>query len=149
MTCKYWLLLFLFNSCGGDFTGYSNDELGESNQEESQNLPDFSTRLTNDLLIAGRQCRGGETALSRGETFNCEPSQWLVTVDNINTCTPEGCTEIEVEPTIATLESTSAQANIEFFDLRSSIPVTTETSNILNGVTVRFGDNQAPRVLFK
>jgi hypothetical protein len=141
-------IFFLIISCGGDITGYSNDELGEQRQEDS-GLPDFSTRLTNNLLIEGERCRGGEATESEGQVFICEADQWLITVDNINTCTPEGCTDIKVIPIIAQLIGVSTQGNTDFFDIAPAIPVSEQVDDTLENVTVRFRSNEVPLVLFK
>lgn len=76
-------ILFLYAGCGGDDQGYSNHQQGES-REEDNSLPDFSTRLTNNLLISGEQCSGDETTVSQGQSFNCNSTEWLITVDDIN-----------------------------------------------------------------
>jgi hypothetical protein len=148
---KRWFVLLpfcLLVSCGDFFIADSNHQKGEPQLEDNA-LPDFSTRLTNDLLVSGDQCQGGETTDSEGEVFVCESTQWLITVDNINTCTPEGCTEVAVVPTIGILEPVSTQEDFQYFDIRASIPVSAAVEAILERVTVRFGGNEAPQVLFK
>ncbi len=147
---KIFLLItmLIFSGCGGDSTGYSNHQQGEQ-REEDNSLPDFSTRLTNNLLIAGTQCEGDESTESRGQTFNCNSREWLVTVDNINSCTPEGCTEVSVIPIIGILVATSSQGDTNFYDVEASIPVNDQITNILKSVTVRFRPNELPRVMFK
>lgn len=142
------LLLMMFFYCAGCGQADSNHQMGEQ-REEDNSLPDFNTRLTNNLLIAGDQCAGTESTESEGQTFNCESTEWLITVDNINTCTPEGCTEIFVPPIIGILVPTSSQGNTSFFDIEESIPVREGVSAILESVTVRFRPNEAPLVLFK
>lgn len=141
-------LLFTLVSCGEDFRAYSNNELGEERSDTS-NLPDFSTRLSLNLLIEGRKCFGGETVESQGRVFSCTLGQWLVVVDNLNSCTPEGCTEIEVLPVIGILNRSSVLNDVEFYDIEAIIPVAQEISDILSGVTVQFARSQAPRVQFK
>ncbi len=145
---KIILLFFMFLYCAGCGQADSNHQLGEE-REEDNSLPDFSTRLTNNLLIAGDQCLGNESTESEGQTYNCESTEWLITVDNINTCTPEGCTEVFVPPVIGILVPTSSQDDTDFFEIEESIPVREGVSAILESVTVRFRPNEAPLVLFK
>jgi hypothetical protein len=142
-----WSLILFMTSCGVDRTGHSNTELGEEREEIP--LSDFSTRLTNTLLISGTGCVGGEVTVSQGENFICESGQWLVIIDNINHCTPEGCTTVEVVPIIALLVTTSSQGNTDFYDILPAIPVDGARSDILKQVTVSFRVGEAPRVLFK
>lgn len=145
---KFTLLLLMLLYCVGCGQADSNHQLGEA-REEDNGLPDFSTRLTNNLLIAGIQCDGNESTESEGQTYNCNSTEWLITVDNINTCTPEGCTEVFVPPIIGILVPTSAQGDTDFFDIEESIPVREGVTAILDSVTVRFRPIEAPLVLFK
>lgn len=140
------LINIFLSGCGGE--SYSNHQLGEA-REEDNNLPDFSTRLTNTLLIAGDQCAGGEETVSQGQSFVCDATEWLITVDNINVCTPEGCTEVGVVPIIGILVPTSSQGDSDFFDIDPSIPVDQNIRDLLETVTVRFRQNEQPLVLFK
>jgi hypothetical protein len=142
------LLMFFLFACGGEGGVSSNHQQGEQ-REEDDSLPDFSTRLTNNLLISGEQCSGNESTDSEGQTFNCEATEWLITVDNINTCNPDGCTEVEVIPIIGILVPVSSQGDTSFFDIEASIPVNDSITNILDTVTVRFRPNDSPLVLFK
>lgn len=141
-------LLVLLSACGGEGGVSSNHQQGEE-REEDNNLPNFSTRLTNNLLISGEQCSGDESTESQGRTFNCESTEWLITVDNLNFCTPEGCKEVQVVPVIGILIPTSSQSETIFFDIAASIPVSDTITNILNSITVRFQQNQTPLVHFK
>jgi hypothetical protein len=142
-----FLLLTSF-SCAEDFRGYSNDELGQQ-QTNTSDLPNFTSRLTNELLVAGEKCFGGEVVNSEGQAFTCQFSQWLITVDNVNDCTPEGCTEVFVPPVIGTLRRSSTQGGGTFFDILPAIPVSPEISSILGSVIVRFSVNEDPRVQFE
>lgn len=143
----FFMFLIVLVSCGESGVS-SNHQLGEQ-REDDNSLPDFSTRLTNNLLIAGEQCSGDESTESQGQTFNCESDEWLITVDNLNTCTPEGCTEVQVVPVIGILVPTSSQGETDFFDIEASIPVNDNITNTLETVTVRFRPNESPLVLFK
>lgn len=137
--------LLLFFGCTND-TGYDhNNDVSREENGGGSDFPftNFSTRLTNSLAISGTVCEGGEVAESDGRTFGCERDQWLVVVDNINFCTPEGCTEVEVRPIIAALQSRSGGGDSLFFDLVPAIPVNDDTENILEDVLVKFGDVDA------
>lgn len=142
------LFLFLLYSCG-DETGYSNINTGTNQEEEVSIIRDFSTRLRNDLLISGKRCFGGEQTDVLGETHFCTGGDYLVVVDNINNCTPEGCTEVEVFPVIASLLSTGSDGrNTVFFDIVPSIPVSSQTASILETVQLRARGDDVD-VLFK
>lgn len=143
---SFLFLLVFLNACSERVS--SNHQLGEE-REEDNSLPDFSTRLNNTLLIAGEQCSGDESTVSQGQIFNCESTEWLITVDDINICSPEGCTEVEVVPVIGILVPTSSQGDTDFFDIEASIPVDANITNTLRQVTVRFRPGETPLVLFK
>lgn len=118
---------------------------------------EFSTRLNNQLLIEGVRCRGGETTEVLNEDgssdiFVCRRGQWLVTVDNINTCTDEGlCTEIFVFPVITSLiraGNSNPPAQCTFnFGPRS--PASPSQRSIMNAHQVRFSRDTEPVVIRK
>jgi hypothetical protein len=116
---------------------------------DTTSLPDFKTRLSTELAIEGEKCFGGEVVQSEDRVFTCQQGQWLIVVDNINNCTPEGCTEILVPPIIATLRRGVSQGSTTFYDMIPLTPVNDEVSGILAGVSVRFSSNEEPRVQFK
>lgn len=145
---RFLLMLFLLSSCG-DETGYSNKNQGIPQEEQSTDIRRFSTRLTNNLLISGERCFGGEQTDVEGQTYTCTAGDYLVTVDNINSCTPEGCTEVKVVPVIGSLLTTGGDGGTTtFFDIVPSIVVSSQTASILETVQLRSrnGDNA---VLFK
>lgn len=117
----------------------------------------FSTRLSNTLFIAGVRCLGGETTEVTGEDgttriFVCREGQWLVTVDNINTCTPGGgCTEVGVLPVISSLTRTSPSDPPRqcSFNINPISPISSEQRDILEDHQVRFFQNQDPIVIPK
>ena len=137
-----WLLLLLLFSCG-DETGYSLTN-NPVNEEEPSSIQRFSTRLTNNLLISGVICQGGEQTDVEGQVQTCTGGDYLVTVDNVNSCTPEGCTDVYVVPIIASLLATGGDgSSTTFFDILPSIEVNSQTSSVLEGVQLRSrnGDN--------
>lgn len=150
MRLLFIFLFFLF-ACTND-TGYDHNN-GVSREEGGRDsdfpFAHFNTRLTNHLAVSGTVCEGGEIAESEGRTFGCERDQWLVVVDNINFCTPEGCTEVEVRPVIAVLQSRSGGGDSQFFDLMPAIPVNSDTEDILEDVLVKFSNLEDPVVVFE
>lgn len=104
----------------------------------------FSTRLNNRLLIAGDRCQGGESLdLPDGETQICNTDQWLVVVDNVNTCTTDGaCTEVGILPIIANLR----KATGSFYDILAASPTSDNIRSILGDHWVRFEPNRTPEV---
>lgn len=145
------LLLLFFISCS-DTTGY--DRRAEFPQEEVDNdslfpFDSFDTRLSPNLRISGIVCEGGEIVDSGGRTFGCIEDQWLVTVDNINFCTPEGCTEVEVQPIIAVLQSLTGTGEVQFFEIAPAIPVSDRIEGSLDNVLVRLDQDADPIVVFE
>ncbi len=143
-------LLFLF-SCSDD-TGYdlNNDMAREEGGSDSAfPFSNFNTRLTNNLAVSGTVCAGGEVVEADGRTFGCERDSWLLVVDNVNFCTPEGCTDVEVRPIIAVLQSRSGGDRTEFFDIVPAIPVSNDTENILEDILVKFNDTENAVVIFE
>lgn len=142
---------FLLCSCS-DNTGYDhNNDISREDDGADSAFPftTFNTRLTNNLAISGTVCEGGEVVESEGRTFGCERDSWLVVVDNINFCTPEGCTEVEVRPVIAVLQSRSGNGEIQFFNIVPAIPVNDDTENILEDVVVQFSSTEDAIVIFE
>lgn len=91
--------------------------------------PQFHTRIHNKLAISGRLCEGGERTFGV-ESEICKKGQWMVNVDNINTCSDEGwCTEMAAPSFIAELE----RANIfiphtgDYYDI---IPVSKVSGDV-------------------
>lgn len=150
MRMVFIFLLFVL-SCSDYETVAHNYERDQPQAEEAvePTFREFSTRLTNNLLISGERCEGNETADFGGENFTCNKGNWLIVVDNINSCTPDGCTDVMVQPTIATLQASSADQLTTFFDIVPTIPVNPETERILNSVFVRERTNEEPIVIFK
>jgi hypothetical protein len=153
-------LLNLLIACGSDDDDDAMAQLpgNDSEQEESTDCPvasDFNTRLSENLLIAGKKCVGGETTTvisSNGEMqiFICQSEQWLVTFDYINTCTPEGlCTEVGVFPVVANLEPNSNSEAPEecFFNFIPVSPVSPQQLPYIEQYQVRFIQDQEPIVI--
>lgn len=117
----------------------------------------FSTRLNNQLLIGGVRCRGGETTEVLNEDgssqiFTCRRGQWLVTVDNINTCTDDGlCTEIFVFPIITSLSRAGNSNPPEqcTFNFQPRSPASPSQRELMNEHQVRFSRDTEPVVIRK
>jgi hypothetical protein len=142
-----YLLLFFVISCS-DNTGYSLANNPTNEEEPRVPIERFSTRLNNNLLIAGIRCNGGEQTDNEGQTYTCLAGDYLITVDNINYCTPEGCTDVNVIPVIASLIGTGGDAVTAFYDIRPVNEVSSAQAAILEDVQVR-SRNDEDIVLFK
>ena len=111
----------------------------------------FSTQISSKLSISGIQCRGGELSSSNRED-TCEKGQWLVTVDNFNTCSKEGlCTELFVPSFVAKLVRVSmiSVPEVRFFDIAPVSPVSSEVKAILKKYRLRDDMNGAAKVVKK
>lgn len=132
-----------------DNTGYSltNNPI---NEEDSSNINrNFDTRLTNNLRIKGVLCFGGEQTDVEGQTQTCTGGDYLVTVDDVNYCTPEGCTDVFVSPIIASLLAFGSDGSTSnYFDIVPSIQVSEHIQDVLETVYVRSRNNDNI-VLFK
>lgn len=148
------LLLFLFivTGCAEDFSGGTRwlDEV----QEEEQIAPPpqtFNTRLTPTLLVSGEICQGDETILVDNIFYNCDPLQYLVKIDNVNTCDSSGrCTGFEIKPFIADLIKNSTETpGFSVFDIDQDSPTTGEQEDVLDTVGVKSDVNGNAFVFFK
>ena len=143
--------LFSLLSCGSDDDD-DNDLVNEQIPQEEE-VSNFSTRLNNNLLIAGIRCNGGETTEYGGETYTCERDEWLITVDDGNTCNQAGrCTEIGVIPIVAELDRTDIISIPEytFFKIDPQSPMNVSQQSAINDVWVRFDLNdEKAKVVFR
>lgn len=140
------LCLGLLAACGSD----NDDESSNDRSPQEEQAQDFSTRLSNTLLISGTKCNGTETTEYNGQTFVCERDEWLITIDNVNSCDPQGaCTEVGVVPIVAELDLTDIVSVPEYgyFEIDPDSPVTADQQAILNNVLVRFDLNGETEVV--
>lgn len=94
-------------------------------------------------------CQGGEQTDVDGQTQTCTGGDYLVTVDDVNYCTPEGCTDVFVSPIIATLLATGSDGSTtNYFDIAPTTEIPAHTEDILERVYVRSRENENI-VLFK
>lgn len=133
------LTFLLLAACGGD-----NDDDNGDNTPQLESTMDFSTRLSPTLLISGTRCEGGETTIIEGRNYTCDLNEWLIFIDNVNTCTNDGsiCTEIGVEPIIAELDEVS----VGLYDIDPETPVTPAQAQAISQVRIKVelnGDTQA------
>lgn len=144
-----WKTLFLISSlaaltaCGGyDSSDDDDDDIQNDQVPQEERVNDFSTRLSNTLLIAGKKCEGSETTTdANGATVTCAKDKWLITLDDANTCTPGGaCTEIGVIPFIAELDRSDRVElpNFTYFQIDPISPVTSTQENKIDDYLVRF-----------
>lgn len=139
----FLLTLTALISCGSD-NDDDNDLVNEQLPQEEE-VTNFSTRINDRLLIAGQRCEGGENVLdANGQQATCERDQWLITLDNVNTCTAGGaCTEVGVVPFIAELdrEDRVSVPEYTFFEIDPLSAVTTDQENTIDDYLVRFDIN--------
>lgn len=141
------LCMSLFISCAENIAS-NNQAMAPQFENDTPQFTSFETRLTNGLLIRGSQCYGGEMVDSGGRSYTCNPGNWLVTVDTVNSCTPEGCTEVLVQPILAQLNVSTGNAVSTFYRIDPLIPVNSEIEDILESVSVRIRTDSAPVVIF-
>jgi hypothetical protein len=138
-SCSFLLLLLLI-ACSEGGGGYDGSSRGEPSQPEQEiEAQDFSTRLNDQLLISGDNCDGGETIEIGGRELVCSSNQWLITIDNVNTCSPSGdCTESEVDSMIGEVrQAEDTNPDYIFYEIIPVTEITLEQQNILNQVQVR------------
>lgn len=136
------VLLSALISCGGSSYGDNDDDPENEQVPQEERVSNFSTRINNNLLIAGTRCEGSETTTdSSGTTVTCARNQWLITLDNVNRCTPAGaCTEIGVIPFVAELDRTDRVTIPEFtfFEIDPLSAVSRSQANTIDDYLVRF-----------
>lgn len=136
----FYTLVLLATGCAEDFSGGTRvvDEV----QAEEQIAPPpqgFETRLSSKLSVSGEICRGDETIIFENVTYNCEAKQYLVRIDNINTCQGDAnCTNFAVPAIIADLVKASTETpNFSVFDIDPVSPVEEEQNTVLNVIGVK------------
>lgn len=138
-------------ACGSDDD--DDEDLVNIELPQEEEIESFSTRLSPTLLIAGARCEGNETTIdANGAQVGCEKDNWLITIDNVNTCTPEGaCTEVAVVPIVAELDRNDRidiSDESTFFEIDPVSAVTAIQSEIANDYLVRFElDDEEARVI--
>jgi hypothetical protein len=116
-------------SCGNSDYGGGGSGYQPPQQQEDQPpfAPEnFQTRLNATLAVNGTKCNGGERPDENKPEETCSPGEWLIQLDDENTCTSDlaTCTEISVRPIIAQLDlnqtRSNAQASYYVIDPKSS-----------------------------
>lgn len=122
-------------SCGSD----DDDNHRVIIEEEVFEARNFSTRIDNNLLVAGTRCEGGETTEYDGETHECNEGEWLVILDQQNVCTDDGvCTEIYVYPVVANLQTSSGpDENFHYSIIEPISPVSESQQEVIDKVFIR------------
>lgn len=152
-----FLVLQLSVACGSDDDDSDNVVIGTP-EEQTAECPDFhsfETRLRTNLLISGVECSGGEILEIPGENgpeiIECQRNQWLVTVDNQNTCTIDGvCTEIFVTPVVSNLTEASVSNPPErgcSYDIVPLGPLTPEQLQEVRQHEIRVPEEGVPEVI--
>jgi hypothetical protein len=99
-----YIFLFLFLNIIHACSNAHQQETATPGNQEGESVTEFSTRLNPRLMFTGNICEGTESVWYREQQYFCEKGQWLVVVDNVNSCNTEAeCTEVAVEPTIMKL----------------------------------------------
>jgi hypothetical protein len=148
-----FIFLISLCSCGEEnFSGGSR--VMEPPQEEVQIAPppeEFRTRLSNTLLIEGDRCRGDETTEPYGNGAICNAGQYLIYVDNVNTCNGAGqCSDFVVIPIVGELDNIDAETSgTSIFDIIPMSTVSNTVREILLGVAVETDLNGNGTVFFK
>lgn len=135
----YVFLFFnLIQSCGEDYGGYRRFTPPQQEEQIPPAPVDFKTRLNSILEIEGRQCIGTETTEVGGHGSKCLAGQYLIFIDDINTCDSNGrCTVFEVIPIVGELLDISARTpGISIFSINPLSSVTEAQSNILRSINV-------------
>lgn len=106
----------------------------------------FFQRLSPDLSLSGLRCKGGE--LSEVSERVCEKGQWLVMLDNINSCVEDRCTELHVPAFIAKLKRIDIIPNlISYNEIIPEDFMSSSRRRILGRYWVRFDLNGRAAVL--
>lgn len=149
------LSLVMFVGCGSDDddadrstipqqeedTGGGNGDNGDGDGSQAL-LRDFNTRLSPSLAVKGERCQGGETLEDpEAPAETCDRDEWLVTIDNDNTCTENGdiCTEIFVYPFIAKLDRSETRTTDQynFYRIDPESPIQQDEREVIQDVWVR------------
>ena len=139
MLFKLLFILIVSISCNENFSG--GNRVKEPPQEEEQIAPapeDFMTRLNSTLLIKGIICQGTETTEAGGHGSNCLARQYLIFIDDVNTCNSDGqCTNFEVIPIVGDLQNIDARTSgVSIFSIIPIGPASNTQEDILNSVNV-------------
>lgn len=133
------ILLNLIPACGEDYGGYRRFTPSQQEEQFPQAPIEFKTRLSNTLEIEGRQCIGTETTEVGGHGSKCLAGQYLIYIDNINSCDISGqCTDFEIIPIVAELVDINARTpGASIFSIDPLSPVTVTQNTILQSINVR------------
>jgi hypothetical protein len=134
----------------GDDDGSDGDDGNDEDRPAGPWGDEFETRINNNLKIEGEKCQGGETFedLDTGETRVCEADQWMVTVDDQNTCGDEGiCTQIFVPPFLARLEEDRRTRRYQYLEIKPEQPVRDGITEVLEQYLVRFNRDGEGKVV--
>ena len=145
------LLLLAFQSCAENGAAGNRDQPANQSEVADGQLPElFSTRLNSTLLIAGDKCLGNETTGTFGNGDICDAGQYLIYIDNVNTCSGTICTTNVVTPIIAELNDIDARLEgVKVYEIEARSITTNEQENILETVLVKSDSLGNGQVFFK
>ena len=144
-----FLVFLLILSCSDQVDWRFDGRFDPQDEEEGAAFDffQFESRVSPELAISGTLCEGNEVVVSEGSTHLCERNQWLLSVDTLNRCTPEGCTDFEVNPIAAALRPLNSDASTIIFSVEPAVPVSDEIESILERTFVRFSFREGPTVV--
>lgn len=141
----------LLLGCAEDFSYGNRFDDPPQNQLAMAPAPEsFSTRLRPNLAVNGVRCKGTETTETFGRGDRCLAGQYLVVIDNVNTCNLGVCTTFTALPVVAELED--IRANVDNFSLFMISPrsvVDAAQNTILESVIVKSDINGNGTVFLK
>ncbi|MFL5783960.1 MAG: hypothetical protein ACJ76H_05065 [Bacteriovoracaceae bacterium] len=144
-------IFVIVTACGGSGGGYGGG--GKGGGQSEQAVSNFSTRINDSLAISGQKCNGTETTTdSNGQSATCNQGQWLVTLDNVNTCTNgTACTQVAVTPFVADLNPTtdSRDPGATFYDIVPDSSVSTAIATAIDQFEVRVDNDSGATSVIK
>lgn len=146
------IILFICSCGNSDFGGGTAKDF--QTQDETNQPPfspeNFETRLNANLAVSGTRCLGGERPDEDNPKQTCNAGEWLIYLDDQNTCTSDlaTCTEISVTPIIAKLNYNDNRSNVEatYYFISPHSPTTARQRLAISKLLIRTqanGDTEA------
>lgn len=144
-------ILLALAGCAENRAAGNRDNPATQSEVAQGKLPErFSTRLNSTLLIAGDKCLGNETTGTFGNGETCDAGQYLIYIDNVNTCNGTLCTTNIVTPIIAELNDQDARLEgLKVYEIEPKSVTTAEEEDILETVWVNSDALGNGTVLFR
>lgn len=133
-------------SCGSDDDDNDSDNTPQQQQSGPFEPEEFDTRIDPELAVTGSKCSNGVGSTPLEIPSNiCEDDEWLVQLDDQNTCSADlsTCTEIYVLPTVAKLQLQPNISNNEFtyYRVAAENPVSPGQQRVINRIWIRTAPN--------